>query len=230
VEAHDPRLDCAILRPMESDGDHFLAYYLTETDDAAISFKASRASKSANPLAFLDNGIDEEEDGEPKKTAFHFVRDYETVKIEQEVPNEFLLVLDDGTDAKVEGRGGKRGKGAYYKNIERKMILKKKRVNTHEAYLDKWEVIQLEHTHMSAEEAEEREEVLAEVMDPTYLMGRDADAEGEVEAHAGPGDMSVDFGLGASGNGNRNAGGGGNEVKEEEVGGVAGGVVDVMEA
>lgn len=35
---------------------------------------------------------------------------------------------------------------------------------------------------MSAEEAEEREETLAEVNDPTYLMGRDADAEGEVDA------------------------------------------------
>jgi len=75
---------------------------------------------------------------------------------------------------------------------------------------------------MSAEEAEEREEALAEVMDPTYLMGRDADAEGEAEAH-GAGDMSVDFGLGTlSGNGN------GNGVKEEV--GVSGGeVVDVME-
>lgn len=33
---------------------------------------------------------------------------------------------------------------------------------------------------MSAEEAEEREEVMAEVCDPGYLM-RDADADGEVE-------------------------------------------------
>jgi RNA polymerase II-associated factor 1 len=140
VEATDPRLDCAILRPMESDGDHFLAYYLTETDAAAELFKASRSSTStsANPLAFLDS-IDKKSnaekdennnrESESKKTAFHFVRDYETVKIEQEVPNEFLLVLDDGNDTKVEGRGGLRGKGAYYKNIERKMILKKKRVN-----------------------------------------------------------------------------------------------------
>lgn len=137
VEADDPRLDCAILRPMESDGDHFLAYYLTETDAAAESFKASRSanSTSADPLAFLntdDKTLDAEQDEDKngsKKTAFHFVRDYETVKIEQEVPNEFLLVLDDGDDTKVEGRGGRKGKGAYYKNIERKMILKKKRVN-----------------------------------------------------------------------------------------------------
>ena len=35
---------------------------------------------------------------------------------------------------------------------------------------------------MSAEEAQEREEVLAEVVDPAYALGRgDADAEGEVD-------------------------------------------------
>jgi RNA polymerase II-associated factor 1 len=39
----DPRLDCAIMRPMESDGDHFLTYYLTKDDDAAELFKDSRA-------------------------------------------------------------------------------------------------------------------------------------------------------------------------------------------
>ena len=69
-------------------------------------------------------------------TTFHFVRDYEVVKVEQEVPNEFLLVLDDGvTDIKDFAPDGEimpsqpRAKGAYYKNIERKMLLKKKRVN-----------------------------------------------------------------------------------------------------
>ena len=61
-------------------------------------------------------------------TLFHFVRDYETVKVEQEVPNEFLLVLDEGGD-EVDAKGVPRPKGAYYKNIERKMLLKKKRLN-----------------------------------------------------------------------------------------------------
>jgi RNA polymerase II-associated factor 1 len=63
------------------------------------------------------------------------VRDYETVKVEQEVPNEFLLVLHDGdpldddlTNA-TNGKRRRREKGAYYKNIERKMLLKKKRAN-----------------------------------------------------------------------------------------------------
>ena len=31
------------MRPMESDGDHFLTYYLTKDDDAAELFKDSRA-------------------------------------------------------------------------------------------------------------------------------------------------------------------------------------------
>lgn len=47
------------------------------------------------------------------------MRDYETTKVEQEVPNEFLLVFDDGEQ--------ERTRGAYYKNIERKMFLKKRR-------------------------------------------------------------------------------------------------------
>ena len=62
------------------------------------------------------------------------MRDYETVKVEQEVPNEFLLVLYDGDppeaiDDPSEDKLSRRGKGAFYKNIERKMHLKKKRAN-----------------------------------------------------------------------------------------------------
>lgn len=63
-------------------------------------------------------------------TAYHFLRDYETVKIEQEVPNELLLVIDRGdTQPNASGSGEERVKGAYYKNIERKMTLKKRRTN-----------------------------------------------------------------------------------------------------
>jgi RNA polymerase II-associated factor 1 len=54
--------------------------------------------------------------------------------VEQEVPNEFLLVLDTGVDSTPDDSDktksvSRRPKGAYYKNIERKMLLKKKRVN-----------------------------------------------------------------------------------------------------
>lgn len=44
----DPRLDCAVLRPMESDGDHFLAYYLTKEDQTAVEFKEARMARPVN--------------------------------------------------------------------------------------------------------------------------------------------------------------------------------------
>lgn len=53
------------------------------------------------------------------------------------MPNEFLLVLHDGDPPEsfddltngIDGKRSRRDKGAYYKNIERKMLLKKKRAN-----------------------------------------------------------------------------------------------------
>ena len=68
------------------------------------------------------------------------MRDYEVVKVDQEVPNELLLVIDDGEDeikTEIKPETGEsssnltrhRPAGAYYKGIERKMLLKKRRVN-----------------------------------------------------------------------------------------------------
>lgn len=168
---------------MKTEHDSFLAYYLTQDDDSATKFKETRFG-----LQPYEVPEDQEE------TIFHFVRDYETVKVEQEVPNEFLLVLYDGDpseelDAVLDESHSKlppRAKGAYYKNIERKMLLKKKRANIYDQYEDKWEIIRLLHQPMSKEEEEEREEALAEVVDPMFLMARgDADAEGEVEMDEG---------------------------------------------
>jgi len=102
------------------------------------------------------------------------------------VPNEFLLLFDDYADPPT----------ANYKNIERKIILKKKRVNVsrivirslrfwltgpslqpQETY-DKWDVINAAHVGMNKEEVAE---ALSEVKDPMYLLGRtELDAEGEV--------------------------------------------------
>ena len=68
------------------------------------------------------------------------MRDYETVKVEQEVPNEFLLVIHDGDeeeDVFETSNRPKKEKGAYYKNIERKMLLKKRRANVGISY-DMW--------------------------------------------------------------------------------------------
>ncbi|KAK0217775.1 RNA polymerase II-associated protein [Armillaria fumosa] len=175
IDVEDPRLDCAILRPMKTEHDSFLAYYLTDDDESALDFKESRSR--LQPYEVAPN---------QPETVFRFVRDYETVKVEQEVPNEFLIVLEDGVEdlkPSIDGkpRRNAKPKGAYYKNIERKMTLKKKRQNAFEQYEDKWDLIRMSHTDMSKEEEDERQEALAEVVDPMFLMRGDADADGEGE-------------------------------------------------
>jgi RNA polymerase II-associated factor 1 len=187
---------------MKTDHDSFLAYYLTQEDESAIKLKDTRASIAPYEIP---------EDQKP--TLFQFVRDYETIKVEQNIDNEFLLLLWDGDPPlKFEDviddsdtKQPRREKGAYYKNIERKMLLKKKRVTVsifsplqssiffkvnylshpqlYEQYDDKWEVIRMTHAPISGEEEAERQEYLAEVSDPDYLlkMRTDADAEGEIE-------------------------------------------------
>lgn len=63
------------------------------------------------------------------------------MKVEQEVPNEFLLLFDDGEESKVDVEDAehvpkkRRERGVYYKNIERKMLLKKKRLNVSAVFL-----------------------------------------------------------------------------------------------
>ncbi len=141
-KVHDSRLDCAILRPMESDGDHFLAYYLPKEDETADTFKQKRkdGEEVEVRMVWMTNFIIM---GltcsflRMKETVFSFVRDYETVKIEQEVPNEFMLVLDDGEEDPLVSDDLKRtrGKGAFYKGLERKIVLKKKRVNVRIQFL-----------------------------------------------------------------------------------------------
>ncbi|KAJ7504164.1 RNA polymerase II-associated protein [Mycena galericulata] len=168
IEVDDPRLDCAILRPMKTEHDSFLAYYLTADDESAMKFKETRLALAPYEVP-----------SEREETIFHFVRDYETVKVEQEVPNEFMLVIEDGADADAPIP---RAKGAYYKNIERKMLLKKKRVNAYDdsEYNDKWEIIRMTHVEMGEEEEAERNDLLAEVENPRFLR-EDVDADGDVE-------------------------------------------------
>ncbi|KAJ7712721.1 RNA polymerase II-associated protein [Mycena metata] len=166
IDVDDPRLDCAILRPMKSEHDSFLAYYLTADDASAMKFKETRLALAPYEVP-----------SEREETIFNFVRDYETVKVEQEVPNEFMLVIEDESepDAAIPKK-----KGAYYKNIERKMLLKKKRVQAYDEYNDKWEIIRMTHVEMGDEEEAERNELLAEVENPRFLR-EDVDADGDVE-------------------------------------------------
>ena len=133
------------------------------------------------------------------------MRDYEVVKVEQDVTNELLLVIDEGEDVEDEkpesssGSTKPRATGAYYKGIERKMLLKRRRVNvsmvsvppsfvaddTRQAYeptAQKWDVIKVQHVRMDDEEENERADLLAEVIDPNYMFAKaDVDAEGEVD-------------------------------------------------
>lgn len=52
-------------------------------------------------------------------------------------------------------------------------------------YADRWQVVHISHVPMSKEESEEREELLAEVADPTFLLSRDdVDADGEIDVDA----------------------------------------------
>ena len=46
-------------------------------------------------------------------------------------------------------------------------------------YEDKWEIMRVTHAPMSQEEEEERDEALAEVVDPLFLMRGEVDAEGD---------------------------------------------------
>ena len=97
-----------------------------------------------------------------------------------------------------------RGKGAFYKGIERKIAVKKKRanvsflsfhfllafselifmfvVNQWDTYTDKWDAVHLILAPLSEEEIAERREAIADVTDPLAMFSRtDADAEGEVD-------------------------------------------------
>nr|GAT56828.1 predicted protein [Mycena chlorophos] len=170
----DPRLDCAILRPMKTEHDSWLAYYLTEDDESAVRLREARLSV---PPYHVPPGKEE--------TKFKFVRDYETVKIEQEVSNEFIIVIEDDNVDVFDDTPRTRSQGAFYKGIERKILLKKKRANPYEDGGDRWELIRMTHVEMDEGQQAERDDLLTEVENPRYLRyDMDADADGEYDAQA----------------------------------------------
>lgn len=117
---------------MESDGEHFLAYYLPKEDEAAESFAEQRRNREGTEARypnFVSVAIHAYDNFLIQETVFSFIRDYETIRVEQEVPNEFLLVIEDDDAGSELKPARQRSKGAYYKNIERKILLKKKRAN-----------------------------------------------------------------------------------------------------
>ncbi|KZV63190.1 Paf1-domain-containing protein [Peniophora sp. CONT] len=177
IEEDDPRLENAVIRPMESDGEHFLSYYLSKTDREAEAHKTARREGDMS----LHIG-----EGDNEGTRFEFKRDYEAVKIEADVNNEFLLVFDEGGEVEVPAppNGSTvevRGRGAYFKGIERKMLLKKKRADPRESYTEKWDLVHMLHDPPEGEDLRERSEAMAEVLDPEYSLHADVDAEGEAD-------------------------------------------------
>ena len=106
---------------MESDGDHFLSYYLTQKDEDAFSSnrtawnicsgdswktQTKRNPKNRSVSMSLQNR--EPADGIFQVTPLLFIRDCKTVKVEQEVPNEFLLLFNNEAQPPT----------ANYKNVE----------------------------------------------------------------------------------------------------------------
>jgi len=49
------------MRPMESDGDHFLSYYLTQKDEDAIQFKQDRVEHMQQSLAEILDEVEPEQ-------------------------------------------------------------------------------------------------------------------------------------------------------------------------
>ncbi|KZP01773.1 hypothetical protein CALVIDRAFT_594456 [Calocera viscosa TUFC12733] len=179
AELPDPRLESAIIRPMKTeDEDAWLAYYLLSDDAAAAAYRAR--------LASAEDGAGEEEPSE-----FRWVRDYETMKVLEECASDWIVVLDDGSKTG-------RPPGAYYKGIERRMWLRKRRVrkNDTENAASRWDAIDLRHAPMEGSELVEYREALAEVRDPEYWARKaveaELDAEGEADVDA-EGEMEVEM-------------------------------------
>ncbi|KAG8870610.1 hypothetical protein FRB97_009583 [Tulasnella sp. 331] len=175
-EATDPRLDCGILRPQESDGEHFLSYYVTKTDEDAVEYKERRR---------LNNPILEDD---KQTTAFYWTRDYETSKVEQDVANEFLLVLDNAyADINSNPTSAHDSRGAYYSIIQRKITLRKKRAQKGDVPIqDKIDILQIAHQAFTAEDEAERLDAVTVINDPAWIArakeaAEAADADGEAE-------------------------------------------------
>ena len=127
---------------MKTEYDAFLAFYLTQDDESALRFKEKRFESGPYEVPH-----DEEVSAiHPfrrsaqlcQETVFQFMRDFETTKIEPEVTNEFLLVFEDGaaeSEDVFDEKGSRKERGAYYKNIERKMFLKKRRTAVRQTFV-----------------------------------------------------------------------------------------------
>ncbi|KAF8315308.1 hypothetical protein DL93DRAFT_2079008 [Clavulina sp. PMI_390] len=193
LEEEDPRLETAVIRPVVDEHDEtYLSYYLTPEDGPSIAYRASRQDAWAitsrrrandNPLLTVEPTPEEVAAEMGERTAFNFVRDYEMAKIDGEVINEYVLSLNDGKSGEV-GLDGT--KGAFYKDIGRKYVVRKKKraARGTEETTERWDIIHVTHEPLSDPLWHQREEATAEVNDPDYLAkaAAAAEADGEMEA------------------------------------------------
>ncbi len=210
----DPRLDCAILRPMKSEHDSFLSYYLTPDDKTAFTFKENRSK-----LQPYEKGFDDS----PLVRAQDFVQ----IDIGSPFPENGIPLRQRLRDRKGRAGGTERvlvgakrwlavkryggrlwiGRQQVSKAQNEGRLLQEHRaeddaqeetcqgivyvrsfsavisyhMQIQEKYPDKWDVIQMQYCDMDAGEVEERDEALAEVIDPMYMMRGEADADADAE-------------------------------------------------
>ncbi|KAH8832915.1 RNA polymerase II-associated [Flagelloscypha sp. PMI_526] len=88
----DPRLDSALLRPLKTEHETFLSYYLPEDDESADRLKSARASVQPYEAA-------------SEQIILKFVRDYEPINIESEVKKEIILDIERKMTLKKKRQG-----------------------------------------------------------------------------------------------------------------------------
>lgn len=170
----DPRLDCAVIRPVVlDDGETFIAYYLPRDDASAAELKQRR-----------DFALEMNLSADDKPVAFDLVRNYESKVLPGE-GTELVLFFDNGDlPAHVDAVGTtrepeSRQKGVYYKLVDTRRALKRKRVDPNEPtdYSTKTDVINLSYRAMDEGELKEREAELEELINPFYEPQEELDQD-----------------------------------------------------
>ena len=127
----DKRVENAIIRPLENDGEQWLQYFLPEDDDQYQLLKSKMESNE------LPQDVENQE-----RAMFNFIREYNLAN-KQDDCNDVLLVFDDGRSqppksSQVEqslASARPRGKGVYYKPMPTRMTVKKRRPRVGDSYL-----------------------------------------------------------------------------------------------
>ncbi|KIY68885.1 RNA polymerase II-associated protein [Cylindrobasidium torrendii FP15055 ss-10] len=180
VEEEDPRLEVGIFRPVTINDESIIAYYLNEDDEGAAEYKAARESVVPYDIPITQGTI-----------PFRFVRDYSTTTAtEGEAQTEFLLVIDEGPSAEEDVFGDEeddqyatksRPKGAYYKDISRKVALKRQRNTANLDYAEKVDRVNLDFTKLTEKEEDTRDAYRAQVREANWIQTEEEHETQDVE-------------------------------------------------